>query len=103
MELKIGNKKYEAIKITADFPLRFYKETGKDLFLLETSFESNFLESYDSMLHLAYALSGEKETFEDFQANFTPRDLIDAYANIFECYSATSTSEVESKTEKKQQ
>ena len=35
MELKIGNKTYKTKTLTADFPIKFYKETGMDVFRLE--------------------------------------------------------------------
>ena len=34
MELKIGNKTYKTKTLTADFPIKFYKDTGMDVFRL---------------------------------------------------------------------
>ena len=82
MELKIGKNTYNITMLTGDFPIRFYKETGMDIFGIEDN-DKSFIEQYELFLNLAYALvSDEKGTLE-------------------ECYMKTTATDVESKTEKK--
>lgn len=100
MELKIGNKTYTTKTLTADFPIKFYKETGMDVFRLEEA-EASLIEIYEIALHLAYALVGDGETFEEFCQEFTPADLSAAYKDIYDCYMETTSPKVESKGEKK--
>lgn len=102
MKLKIGKNEFETKMITADFPIRFYKETGMDIFGLEDE-DKSFMERYELALRLAHALCAEDLSLEEFAANFTPVDLVAAYTDIFECYMETTTPKVESETEKKQQ
>lgn len=101
MELKIGKNTYNITMLTGDFPIRFYKETGMDIFGIEDN-DKSFIEQYELFLNLAYALvSDEKGTLEEFSNEFTPADLVKAYEDIYKCYMKTTSTDVESKTEKK--
>ena len=40
MKLKIGKKTYKTKTLTADFPIKFYKETGVDIFSSEDANKS---------------------------------------------------------------
>lgn len=102
MQLKIGDKVYNAKKLTGDFPIRFYKETGKDIFNLERE-DANPIDIYDTILYLAHALSGVNDSVEEFSRGFTPFDLIGAYGNILDCYSQVTKPTANSEVEKKQQ
>ena len=99
-KVTIGSKQYTAKLLTGDFPIKFYKETGFDIFKLEEGFD-NPIEVYEIILNLAYHLFNDGETFDEFSSNFTPYDLVTAYASILECYTKTTKSEVVSKGEKK--
>lgn len=100
MELKIGNKTYKTKTLTADFPIKFYKETGMDVFRLEEA-EASLIEIYEIALHLAFALVGGEKSFGEFCLEFTPADLSAAYKDIYDCYMKTTSPKVESKGEKK--
>lgn len=100
MKLKIGKKTYKTKTLTADFPIKFYKDTGMDVFRLEEA-EASLMEIYEIALHLAYALVEDGGTFEEFCQEFTPADLSAAYRDIFDCYMETTSPKVESKGEKK--
>lgn len=100
MKLKIGKKTYKTKTLTADFPIKFYKDTGMDVFRLEEA-EASLMEIYEIALHLAYALAEDGGTFEEFCQEFTPADLSAAYRDIFDCYMETTSPKVESKGEKK--
>lgn len=102
MKLTIGKNTYETKQITADFPIRFYKKTGKDIFSLDDESQS-IIEKYETILALAYELAGEGKTEEEFEQEFTPFDLIEAYEDIFAIYGETTKPKVKSETEKKQQ
>ena len=102
MELKIGNKTYSTVRLTGDFPIKFYKETGFDVFKLEKGFEEDLIQGYEMVLNLAYHLTGkQEETLEDFAKGFTPYDLMAVYGDILTCYVEVTRSDVESKVEKK--
>lgn len=100
MKLKIGKKTYKTKTLTADFPIKFYKDTGMDVFRLEEA-EASLMEIYEIALHLAYALVEDGGAFEEFCQEFTPADLSAAYRDIFDCYMETTSPKVESKGEKK--
>ena len=100
MELKIGKNTYETKQVTGDFPIKFYKETGLDIFALETD-ELSILKRYEILLNVAHALIGRKDTVEEFASEFTISDLLGAYTTIIECYMETTEAKVEDKTEKK--
>ncbi|MEZ7740496.1 hypothetical protein O3794_02845 [Gemella sanguinis] len=100
MNLKIGKHNYNIKLLTADFPIKFYKETGIDIFTIEDK-DKPFIELYEICLNLAYALVKYEGTLEDFASEFTPADLMGSYEDIFECYLRTTESKIESKTEKK--
>nr|DAM56505.1 MAG TPA: hypothetical protein [Caudoviricetes sp.] len=100
MKLKIGKKTYKTKTLTADFPIKFYKETGLDIFSIEDANKS-FIELYEVSLHLAFALAGEGKSFEDFSNEFTPADLVNAFGDIFACYMETTSPKVASEVEKK--
>ncbi|AXI27260.1 MULTISPECIES: hypothetical protein [Gemella] len=100
MELKIGKNTYETKILTADFPIRFFKETGVDIFGIEDD-NKTFIELYEIYLNLAYALTGSEKTLEEFSREFTPYDLVQSIENIFACYMETTSPNVASETEKK--
>ena len=100
MKLKIGKNTYETKQVTGDFPIKFYKETGLDIFALETD-ELSILKRYEILLNVAHALIGRKDTVEEFASEFTISDLLGAYTTIIECYMETTEAKVEDKTEKK--
>ena len=100
MELKIGKNTYEAKQVSGDFPIKFYKETGFDVFLLDEE-NITILQRYEILLNLAHALIGRTDTLEVFASEFTISDLIGAYKSIMDCYMESTESKVEDKTEKK--
>ena len=100
MKLKIGKKTYKTKTLTADFPIKFYKETGLDIFSIEDANKS-FIELYEVSLNLAFAFAGDGKSFEDFSNEFTPADLVNAFGDIFACYMETTSPKVESEVEKK--
>lgn len=100
MELKIGKNTYETKQVTGDFPIKFYKDTGFDIFALEEE-EMSLLQRYEILLNVAHALVGRTDTVEEFASEFTIADLIGAYTTIMECYMESTEPKVEDKTEKK--
>ena len=100
MELKIGKNTYKTKQVTGDFPIKFYKETGFDIFALEEG-DLSILARYEILLNLTHALIGRTDTVEEFASEFTISDLLDAYTSIIECYMESTTPKVEDKTEKK--
>lgn len=100
MELKIGKNTYKTKQVTGDFPIKFYKDTGFDIFSLEEEGLS-ILQRYEILLNVAHALIGRTDTLEEFASEFTITDLIGAYTPIMECYMESTEPEVEDKTEKK--
>lgn len=100
MELKIGKNTYETIQVTGDFPIKFYKETGYDIFALDAD-DLSILARYEILLNVAHALIGRKDTVEEFASEFTISDLLEAYTSIIECYMESTSPKVEDKTEKK--
>lgn len=100
MELKIGKNTYQTKQVTGDFPIKFYKETGLDIFSLEEE-NMSILQRYEILLNVAYSLIGRKDSLEEFSSEFTITDLIGAYSDIMNCYMETTESKVEDKTEKK--
>lgn len=100
-KLVIGNNTYDVIELNASFPIDFYRETGKDIFKIETLVQDNPIEVYESFLHLAYFLTGKQKGFDEFIQDFTPGDLANAYTDIYSIYNAVSQPTVEAKGEKK--
>lgn len=100
-KLVIGNNTYNVIDLNASFPIDFYRETGKDIFKIETLAQDNPLEVYESFLHLAYFLTGKEKEFDEFISEFTPGDLANAYTDIYMIYNAVSKPTIEAKGEKK--
>lgn len=99
-KLKIGNNEWETVVLTAAFPLDIYKKTGKDILKAEANMLDAPLEFYDTMLNVAFYLSGEND-FDVFASKFNCVDLISAYSDIMALYSEQSKPNVESKGEKK--
>lgn len=100
MKLNIGNYSFNTKMLTADFPIRFFKETGLDIFSIEDR-EKPFLEQYEVILHIAFALCGNGESLEDFSSKFTPVDLVNAFGDIYSCYMESTKPKVASVNEKK--
>lgn len=100
MELKIGKNTYKTKQVSGDFPIKFFKDTGFDIFLLDEE-DVTILQRYEILLNLAHALVGRTDALEDFASEFTISDLIGAYPNILECYMESTSPKVEDKTEKK--
>nr|DAS24586.1 MAG TPA: hypothetical protein [Caudoviricetes sp.] len=100
MELKIGKNTYQTIQVTGDFPIKFYKKTGYDIFALDAD-DLSILKRYEILLNVAHTLIGRTDTVEEFASEFTMSDLIGAYTPIVECYMETTEAKVEDKTEKK--
>lgn len=100
MKLKIGKNTYKTKQVSGDFPIKFFKDTGFDIFLLDEE-DVTILQRYEILLNLAYALVGRTDALEDFASEFTISDLIGAYPNILECYMESTSPKVEGKTEKK--
>ncbi len=100
MKLKIGKNTYKTKQVSGDFPIKFFKDTGFDIFLLDEE-DVTILQRYEILLNLAHALVGRTDALEDFASEFTISDLIGAYPNILECYMESTSPKVEDKTEKK--
>ena len=100
MKLKIGKNTYKTKQVSGDFPIKFFKDTGFDIFLLDEE-DVTILQRYEILLNLAHALVGRTDALEDFASEFTISDLIGAYPNILECYMESTSPKVEYKTEKK--
>ena len=100
MKLKIGKNTYKTKQVSGDFPIKFFKDTGFDIFLLDEE-DVTILQRYEILLNLAHALVGRTDALEDFASEFTISDLIGAYPNILECYMESTLPKVEDKTEKK--
>lgn len=100
MKLKIGKNTYKTKQVSGDFPIKFFKDTGFDIFLLDEE-NVTILQRYEILLNLAHALVGRTDALEDFASEFTISDLIGAYPNILECYMESTAPKVEDKTEKK--